>query len=147
MHKPFYTLGIEGSANKIGIGIVDDKGNILANPRKTFITPPGTGFIPRETAEHHQQQILGLVEEGLQISGLRMKEIGLISYTKGPGMGGPLSVGCIVARSLSVLFKIPLVGVNHCIAHIEMGRLVTQMENPVILYVSGCNTQVIAYVD
>ncbi len=64
----------------------------------------------------------------------------MISYTKGPGMGGPLSVGCIVARSLSVLFGIPLMGVNHCIAHIEMGRLVTQMENPVILYVSGCNT-------
>lgn len=61
MQKPLFTLGIEGSANKIGVGIVDDKGNILANPRKTFITPPGTGFIPRETAEHHQQHILGLI--------------------------------------------------------------------------------------
>ncbi len=53
MEKPFFTLGIEGSANKIGVGIVDNKENILANPRKTFITPPGTGFIPRETAVHH----------------------------------------------------------------------------------------------
>lgn len=43
-------MGIEGSANKIGIGIVTKEGEILANPRKTFITPPGTGFIPKETA-------------------------------------------------------------------------------------------------
>ena len=45
----FYVLGIEGSANKIGVGIVDGKGNVLSNPRKTFITPPGTGFQPSET--------------------------------------------------------------------------------------------------
>jgi N6-L-threonylcarbamoyladenine synthase len=48
-----YTLGIEGSANKIGVGIVNEIGVILANPRETYITPPGTGFIPKETAEHH----------------------------------------------------------------------------------------------
>lgn len=48
-----FTLGIEGSANKIGVGIVNDMGEILANPRETYITPPGTGFVPKETAEHH----------------------------------------------------------------------------------------------
>jgi tRNA A37 threonylcarbamoyltransferase TsaD len=45
----FYVLGIEGSANKIGVGIVDGEGNVLSNPRTTFITPPGTGFQPSET--------------------------------------------------------------------------------------------------
>ena len=43
----FLILGIEGSANKIGIGVVDQEGNIISNPRKTFVTPPGTGFLPR----------------------------------------------------------------------------------------------------
>ena len=52
--KKSLVLGIEGSANKIGIGIVDMEGNILANPRKTYITPPGTGFVPKETADHHR---------------------------------------------------------------------------------------------
>jgi len=47
-------LGIEGSANKIGVGICNDEGVILSNPRFTFITPPGTGFMPKETAEHHR---------------------------------------------------------------------------------------------
>jgi len=41
--------------------------------------------------------------------------------------------------------KKPIIGVNHCIGHIEMGRLITSARNPVVLYVSGGNTQIIAY--
>jgi N6-L-threonylcarbamoyladenine synthase len=52
------SLGIEGSANKIGVGIVDEEGKIYANPRFTFITPPGTGFMPNETAKHHRSKVL-----------------------------------------------------------------------------------------
>jgi N6-L-threonylcarbamoyladenine synthase len=66
-------------------------------------------------------------------------------YTKGPGMAQPLSVGALVSRTLSSLYNKPLIGVNHCIGHIEMGRLATNSQNPTILYVSGGNTQVIAY--
>ncbi len=60
-------------------------------------------------------------------------------------MGQPLSIGAFVTRTLSLMFKKPLIGVNHCIAHIEMGRLATGLQNPTVLYVSGGNTQVIAY--
>lgn len=73
------------------------------------------------------------------------KDIDLFCYTKGPGMAGPLSVGAMVCRTLSLLYKKPMVGVNHCIGHIEMGRTVTGAKNPTILYVSGGNTQVLAY--
>ena len=66
-------------------------------------------------------------------------------YTKGPGMAQPLSVGALVSRTLSSLHNKPIIGVNHCIGHIEMGRLATTASNPTILYVSGGNTQVIAY--
>ena len=41
-------------------------------------------------------------------------------------MGPALQVGAIVARTLSLLYKKPIIGVNHCIGHIEMGRLATQ---------------------
>ena len=140
-------LGIEGSANKIGIGIVNSSGDILSNPRKTYITPPGTGFVPKETAEHHRLNILKILSLALQEANLKLSEIDLITYTKGPGMGSPLSIGCLVARTLSLMYNIPIVGVNHCVAHIEMGRLATGIDNPVVLYVSGGNTQVIAYVD
>lgn len=35
-------IGFEGSANKIGVGIIRD-GEVLSNPRRTYITPPGQG--------------------------------------------------------------------------------------------------------
>ena len=72
-------------------------------------------------------------------------DIDCICYTKGPGMGGPLRSCAVVARTLSLLWKRPLVAVNHCVGHIEMGRVATKCRNPVVLYVSGGNTQVIAY--
>jgi N6-L-threonylcarbamoyladenine synthase len=81
------SLGIEGSANKIGVGIVDQHGNIYANPRYTFITPPGTGFLPKETAEHHRTKILELISKALEEANMIIeKDISVISYTKGPGM-------------------------------------------------------------
>ena len=58
-------------------------------------------------------------------------------------MGAPLAVGAMVIRMLSQMWNLPVVGVNHCVAHIEMGRVVTGAQNPVVLYVSGGNTQVL----
>mmetsp|Transcript_8068 Transcript_8068/g.19739 ORF Transcript_8068/g.19739 Transcript_8068/m.19739 type:complete len:342 (+) Transcript_8068:1888-2913(+) len=140
-------LGIEGSANKLGVGIVTDQGEdpILSNPRHTYITPPGTGFLPRETADHHRDHAIGLVKKALEEAKLEGKDIDAVAYTKGPGMGAPLQVGALVARTISILWKKPLIGVNHCVGHIEMGRRLTEAKDPIVLYVSGGNTQVIAY--
>ena len=74
-----------------------------------------------------------------------MVDIDVLCYTKGPGMAGPLCVGALVCRTLSLMYNKPMIGVNHCIGHIEMGRVVTGSNNPTILYVSGGNTQVLAY--
>lgn len=169
---PIYAIGIEGSANKVGVGIVKyteetQEYEIIANPRKTYIAPTGTmisylmqirhrvivlfslrlgqGFLPRETAWHHQSHINALVRLALQEAGISPSDIDCICYTKGPGMGGPLRSCAIVARMLSVIWKRPIVAVNHCVGHIEMGRVATRCKNPVVLYVSGGNTQVIAY--
>lgn len=60
-------------------------------------------------------------------------------------MGGPLRSCAVAARTLALLWGVPLVPVNHCVAHVEMGRVATQAADPVVLYVSGGNTQVIAY--
>lgn len=143
--KRIIALGIEGSANKIGVGIVTNDGQILSNPRKTFITPPGQGFRPKETADHHRREVLGILQKALDEANLKLSEIDVICYTKGPGMAQPLSVGALVVRTLALMYNKPIIGVNHCIGHIEMGRSVTKAENPTILYVSGGNTQVIAY--
>lgn len=141
-------LGIEGSANKIGVGIIRD-GHVLSNPRHTHHAPPGEGFRPSETASHHRQHVVRLVQQALQEGNVKnpLQEIDAIAYTKGPGMGAPLQVGALVARTLAQIWKIPIIPVNHCVGHIEMGRLITGAENPVILYVSGGNTQVISYLN
>ncbi|CAN1805451.1 Probable tRNA N6-adenosine threonylcarbamoyltransferase [Linum perenne] len=143
--KKLIALGFEGSANKIGVGVVTLDGTILSNPRHTYITPPGHGFLPRETAHHHLQHVIPLVKSALEAAQLTPDDIDCICYTKGPGMGAPLQVSAIVIRVLSLLWKKPIVAVNHCVAHIEMGRVVTGAHDPVVLYVSGGNTQVIAF--
>lgn len=138
------SIGFEGSANKIGVGIVRD-GKVLSNPRKTYITPPGEGFKPADTARHHNSVILDLIDQALKEAEIKHSEVDIISYTRGPGMGAPLVSTAIVARTIAQLWNKPLIPVNHCIAHIEMGRLITGAANPTILYVSGGNTQVIAF--
>ena len=137
-------LGLEGSANKLGIGIVRD-GIVLSNVRHTYISPPGRGFMPRETAIHHRQHVLSLLKRALEEAGVGPEDIDCVCYTKGPGMGAPLVVVAVVARTIAQLWNKPIIGVNHCVGHIEMGRLVTRAVDPTVLYVSGGNTQVIAY--
>ncbi|KAF5749406.1 hypothetical protein HS088_TW04G01375 [Tripterygium wilfordii] len=145
MMKRMIALGFEGSANKIGVGVVTLDGTILSNPRHTYISPPGHGFLPRETAQHHLQHVIPLIKSALEAAQITPDEVDCLCYTKGPGMGAPLQVSAIVVRILSQLWKKPIVAVNHCVAHIEMGRIVTGADDPVVLYVSGGNTQVIAY--
>ena len=130
-------IGIEGSANKVGVGVVKYNGGgstrsgdggdftILSNPRKTFISPPGEGFLPRDTSQHHKNHIVALVKLALIEAKVTPDEIDCICFTQGPGMGGPLTMCAIAARTLAVIWNKPLVGVNHCVAHIEMGRALT----------------------
>lgn len=117
--KDVVAIGIEGSANKLGIGVIKycENGDtvILSNPRKTYITPPGSGFMPRETAWHHQKYIAAILRRALIDANVEKKDIHVICYTKGPGMGGPLTSCAIAARTLSLLWNIPMVAVNHCI--------------------------------
>ncbi|ODV83099.1 hypothetical protein CANARDRAFT_9952 [[Candida] arabinofermentans NRRL YB-2248] len=155
----YYALGLEGSANKLGIGIIKhnigqlttlNKAEVLSNVRDTYITPAGEGFLPRDTARHHRNWVVRLIKEALNEAfgcGLHdsFKKLDCICFTQGPGMGAPLQSVVIAARTLSQLWGIPMIGVNHCIGHIEMGREITNAMNPVVLYVSGGNTQIIAY--
>lgn len=79
-------IGFEGSANKLGIGIIrheNGKVDVLANVRDTYITPPGQGFLPRETAEHHRDCILHVLHKALNDANMTSKDIDVICFTKG----------------------------------------------------------------
>ncbi len=77
-------VGLEGSANKLGVGIVRD-GKVLSNPRRTFVPPPGEGFRPRETALHHQAVVIKVIKEALKEAGVGKDDIDAVAFTKGPG--------------------------------------------------------------
>ncbi len=137
-------LGIEGTAEKTGIGIVDSDGDILATCGDQLYPEVG-GIHPREAATFHAEHIVPLIKEALNESNLELNDIDLVSFSKGPGLGPALRTTATAARSLSQLIDVPLVGVNHCIGHIEIGKLTTDATNPVTLYASGGNTQIISY--
>lgn len=112
-------LGLEGSANKLGVGLIlhhkSGPAKILANIRHTFVSPPGQGFLPKDTAKHHRAWIVKLVKQALKEATVKTDEVACICYTKGPGMGAPLQSVVVAARMLALLWGKDLVGVNHCI--------------------------------
>jgi N6-L-threonylcarbamoyladenine synthase len=89
-----------------------------------------------------EQHVVALVRLALEQTRLKPADVSVISFTKGPRIGGPPRVCTVCARTLSMLWKKPLVGVNHCVGHIEMGRVATNCSDPIVVYVSGGNTQV-----
>jgi len=137
-------IGIEGTAEKTGVGIVDSDGNVLSSRGKQLI-PESGGIHPREAAEHHAASIVPLIKDSLKEANLNINEISLVAFSRGPGLGPALRTTATAARSLALSLKVPIIGVNHCIGHVEIGRLTSGAEDPVSLYVSGGNTQVIAY--
>jgi universal protein Kae1 len=139
-----YCLGIESSADDFGVGIASFKGDILANKSDSYIPTEG-GIHPREAARHHAEVADQVLKEALTKADIRAKELTCIAFSQGPGLGPSLRTGATVARALASYLQIPLVGVNHSIAHIEIGKLQTDAKDPVTLYASGGNTMVTAY--
>jgi len=137
-------LGIESTAHTFGVGIIDNGGKILANVKDSYTSEKG-GIHPTEAKLHHLRVKDRVVEDALNVAGLKLSDIDLISFSQGPGLAPCLVVGMEKAKELSRKIKKPLVGVNHCICHLEIGKLLTKAKDPVLLYVSGANTQVIAY--
>ncbi|HLP79418.1 MAG TPA: bifunctional N(6)-L-threonylcarbamoyladenine synthase/serine/threonine protein kinase [Acidobacteriota bacterium] len=138
------TLGIESTAHTFSAAVIKDK-KILSNVIKGFTTQSG-GMIPSKVADHHVDNCQEIIRQALSKASVSITDIKLISYSRAPGIGHMLRIGAAAARSLAIKHDIPLIGVNHCIAHLEIGRLLTPAKDPILLYVSGANTQVIAFV-
>lgn len=139
-----YCLGIESSADDFGIGVASFGGEILANKADSYIPTEG-GIHPREAARHHAEVADTVLQEALSKAGVKTQELTCIAFSQGPGLGPSLRTGATVARALASYLEIPLVGVNHSVAHIEIGKLQTGATDPVTLYASGGNTMVTAY--
>ncbi|MFP4523422.1 MAG: KEOPS complex N(6)-L-threonylcarbamoyladenine synthase Kae1 [Candidatus Nanoarchaeia archaeon] len=147
-------LGIESTAHTFGVSLVTSDGEVLSNVRKLYTTTKG-GLVPAKLGDHHVDICDDILQQALTVAQKKPSDIDIISFSQSPGMGHSLRVGLALAKSLALLLHVPLVGVNHCIAHLEIGRLkakpVGELPNsdscmdPVLLYASGANTQIIAY--
>lgn len=135
-------LGIECTAHTFGVGVVD-KGRILANMRDMYKTESG-GIVPMESAAHHKRLAPELYAKALETAKIKESQIKAIALSNAPGLAPCLHAGLNFAKELATRLKIPIVPVNHCIAHLEIGQSVGATD-PVLLYASGANTQVIAY--
>ncbi|MGA1872941.1 MAG: bifunctional N(6)-L-threonylcarbamoyladenine synthase/serine/threonine protein kinase [Thermoplasmatota archaeon] len=137
------TLGIESTAHTFGAGVVED-GSIISNVRDMYVPEKG-GIHPREAADHHVRVGSDVVHRALEEAGIEESGLDLVSFSRGPGLGPCLRVGATIARVISLKNSIPVVGANHCVAHLEIGALLGA-DDPVLLYASGGNTQIIAFV-
>ena len=137
-------LGIESTAHTASVGIVSDRAEVLGLASDMY-RPPAGGIHPREAANHHVELLPGLVRQALDAARVEPEAIDAVAFAQGPGLGPCLRAGATVARMLSLTWEKPLVPVNHCVAHVEIARVLSGLDDPLLLYASGGNTQVIAY--
>ena len=145
-------LGIESTAHTLGVGICEmqDAGRmasrrirVLANEKSMYRPPAGQGILPRAAADHHGEMFLPVLSKALATAGIKLRDVDLFSFSQGPGIGQCLRVSCAGAKYLASKYGKPLVGVNHCAAHLEISRGLLSMRDPLYVYVSGANTQLI----
>lgn len=138
-------LGIESTSHTFGIGIADNKGNILANEKDVFVPPKTQGIEPAKAAKHHRDVAEDVMEKALKTAKINISKIDFISIAAGPGLAPCLLAGMEFAKKLATNNGKQLVPINHAIAHIEIGKLTTKTKDPICLYISGGNTQVISF--
>jgi N6-L-threonylcarbamoyladenine synthase len=138
-------LGIESTAHTFGCSVVDSAGKILSDARDVYRAPEGKGIHPREASRHHIDVSSEMLKQSLDLAGVSLKDIDIIGYSAGPGLGPCLRVGAVVARTLSGFYRKPLVPVNHALGHIELGAMLTGATDPLVLLVSGGHTMMLVF--
>ncbi len=137
-------IGIESTAHTFGVGIMNDKGKVYANARDIY-KPEAGGIHPSKARDHHRAVAETILQKALDEAKLKLSDIDIIAYSAGPGIAPCLSVGLDFAKKLAEKVNKPLIPVNHCLAHVEIGKLMTGAEDPLVLYVSGGNSQIIGF--
>ena len=135
-------LGVECTAHTFGVGIVNDKGIVLANVKDSY-TSQDVGMIPDQIAEHHNLFSEPILQKALKQANVTWNDIEFIAYSAGPGLDPALWTGYKIVKDWAAKHQKKIVGVNHCCAHLSIGKIYNKLKNPCYLYVSGVNTQII----
>lgn len=135
-------IGIESSAHTFGVGIVE-KGKILAN-EKMMYPISDKGIIPAKVSEYHAKNASTVIRRALSAAHMGLGNVEAVGYTKGPGLGPCLEIGMLAAKTLHEKLGIPIYPVNHAVAHIEITKHLSGFADPMVLYVSGGNSQILS---
>src|SRR3989344_460242 len=135
-------IGIESTAHTFSCAVVNDNGKILSEIREMYQNPE-KGIIPNECAEFLKKVKDRIIYDAVEDS--KVKNFDLIAFSQGPGMPLSLWVGANAAKELAEKYKIPLVGVSHLISHLEIGKLMCKVKDPIFILATGANTQIIAF--
>ncbi len=150
-----YLLALESTAHTFGSSVIkyNNRGEfkILSNIKKT-LTSKSEGLIPIKIQEHHTKNSKEIIEESLKKAKTKIEKINIIAYSNSPGMGHALRTSNIIAKTLSLKYNIPIVKVNHSLAHLTSGIILFKQKNQknvvpnlTLLYTSGANTQIYNY--
>jgi len=146
--KDIYILGIESSCDDTSASVICNGkvlSNVIANQE---VHAKYGGVVPELASRAHQQNIVPVVQQALEIAKVKQHQLSAIAFTKGPGLMGSLLVGTSFAKSMALALDIPLIAVNHMQAHILAHFIEeknTQKPNfPFIcLTISGGHTQIV----
>lgn len=144
--KDVNILAIESSCDETSMAIIRN-GNECVH--LTVLTQMDThaefgGVVPEIASRMHTENVTMVLEETLTKANMTMDEIDAIAVTYAPGLLGSLLVGVEFAKTLSFVYKKPLIAVNHIAGHIYANNLEKQMKFPLLsLVVSGGHTDLI----
>jgi N6-L-threonylcarbamoyladenine synthase len=143
-------LGIESTAHTFACSVIEQSGskfypNVLSDVRDIFKAPEGSGIHPREAARHHAAVAIDVLKKSLELSKTNYKDLDLVAYSAGPGLGPCLRIGAVIARSISSFYNIKLIPINHALGHIELGMSLTNSKDSLVLLVSGGHTMILIF--
>ncbi|ADD04853.1 KEOPS complex subunit Kae1/Bud32 [Natrialba magadii ATCC 43099] len=143
-------LGIEGTAWAASAAVFDTESDDVFIETDAY-EPDSGGIHPREAAEHMHDAIPRVVETALAHARETFDgpdtepPVDAVAFSRGPGLGPCLRTVGTAARALAQSLDVPLIGVNHMVAHLEIGRHTADFDSPVCLNASGANAHLLAY--
>ncbi|WP_302082253.1 bifunctional N(6)-L-threonylcarbamoyladenine synthase/serine/threonine protein kinase [Salinibaculum rarum] len=145
--SPRRVLGIEGTAWAASAAVYDVASDEVTIETEAY-QPDSGGLHPREAAEHMAEHVPEVVERALAHARERTDAdppVDCVAFSRGPGLGPCLRIVGTAARAVAQRLGVPLVGVNHMVAHLEIGRHQSGFDSPICLNASGANAHVLGY--
>ena len=139
-------LGIESSCDDTGVAIIKDDSTLLANVVSSQIDVHAKygGVMPEIASRLHVENIGFVLQEALETAKITMDDVSAIAVTSGPGLIGALHVGLQAAKTLSMIYNIPLISVHHLAGHIYANNFEGEIKYPCMaLIVSGGNSEIV----